>query len=423
MPDKALPSGASIAVIGAGIVGVASAYALARQGYEVVVYDPSPPGEAGPSRANAGHVGASDIHPLSTPGIHWKAMKMLMNPDGPLKIPVRGAIAQIPWFWRFWRTSQRQRFEVATSALSYLCSHTLTDTGAMLESASMTDMLLHAGCAFLYDTEQSFTASKRIWADKNARGFDNEEMDAGRIVQDIPIIADTFRYGVLSHKWSMVRDPLDVVRGLVEAAESNGVIFQRIRVNSLCGGLDSVTLETNEGKSQHAAAIVAAGVNSVTFAKSCGDFLPMAAERGYNLTVPAPGMELELPLVFADRGIVATHLTSGLRIGGWAEYAHPNRPANQNYFKSIARISAELFPGLNLDNANYWMGNRPSLPDSVPVISQSPHVPGVFYNCGHGHYGLTHAATSARILAELISNKSEDERYRQYSITRFSNMR
>ncbi len=90
------------------------------------------------------------------------------------------------------------------------------------------------------------------------------------------------------------------------------------------------------------------------------------AERGYYLTFHTPGIELDLPLVFADRGIVATHLTSGLRIGGWAEYARPDRPANQKYFKSMARVSSELFPGLNLDNADFWMGNRPSLPDSVP---------------------------------------------------------
>jgi D-amino-acid dehydrogenase len=140
MSDQALPSGASIAVIGAGIVGVASACELARQGYEVVVYDPAPPGEAGPSRANAGHVAASDIYPLSTPGIHWKAMKMLLNRDGPLKIPLRDAVAQIPWFWRFWRTSQGKRFEAATSALSYLCSRTLT-VPAATSACILTDLV------------------------------------------------------------------------------------------------------------------------------------------------------------------------------------------------------------------------------------------------------------------------------------------
>jgi D-amino-acid dehydrogenase len=347
---------------------------------------------------------------------------MLLNRDGPLKIPLRDAVVQIPWFWQFWLTSQGKRFEAAISALSYLCSRTLTDTGAMLDSAGMNDMLLHNGCAYLYDTERSFIASQPAWDGKDAAGFSSEAMDASRIARDIPVVADQFRHGVLSHQWSMVREPLDVVRGLARAAESNGVISSRTRVSSLSESINSVKLTTDKGSQQHDAVVIAAGVGSVAFARSCGDVLPMAAERGYNLTVPVPGIELNLPLVFADRGIVATQLTSGLRIGGWAEYAHPDRPANQTYFKSMARISKELFPGLKLDHANFWMGSRPSLPDSVPVISRSANAKKIFYNCGHGHYGLTHAATSARILTELISDSSKDEKYRPYAITRFSKM-
>ncbi len=423
MTSKAIPRAASVAVIGAGIVGVATASELSRRGYEVTVYDPFPPGEAGPSRANAGHIGASDIHPLSAPGIHLKALKMLMSRDGALKIPLRDAFAHIPWFWRFWHTSQGKHFQTATAALSYLCEHSLSDTCEIFLSAGISDMIVRSGCAFLYDTQKSFIASKQSWIEKRAAGFDNEVMNSRQIVRDIPNIARHFHHAVLSHQWSMVNEPLEAVRGLAKAAEKNGAVFRCTAVEKLSQSGQSVTLGAKTGKYHHDAAIVAAGVNSVRFARLCGDFLPLVAERGYNLTIPKPGIRQSLPLVFADRGIVATHLASGLRIGGWAEYAHPNRPANQKYFKSIARIAAELFPGLNLHNATPWMGNRPSLPDSVPVISRSPHMPGVFYNCGHGHYGLTHAATSARILAELLSNKPEDERYRQYSIIRFSNTR
>jgi D-amino-acid dehydrogenase len=117
--------------------------------------------------------------------------------------------------------------------------------------------------------------------------------------------------------------------------------------------------------------------------------------------------------------MVATNLTSGLRIGGWAEYSNANRPANQHYFKSIARISRELFPGLNTDNANFWMGSRPSMPDSVPVISKSLKMNRIFYNCGHGHYGLTHAATSAKLLCKLLEDNDLDKA-KAFSIDRFS---
>jgi len=145
----------------------------------------------------------------------------------------------------------------------------------------------------------------------------------------------------------------------------------------------------------------------------------MTAERGYNITIPSSNIDIDIPIVFADRGIVATNLTSGLRIGGWAEYAHVNRPENPYYFKSIARISQELFPGLNIDNANYWMGSRPSTPDSVPVVSKSSKMDRVFYNCGHGHYGLTHAATSAKLLCSLLEGEQKLSEIKALSIDRF----
>lgn len=419
MSKKIFPSGSSIAIIGAGVVGVANAYALAQKGYQVTVYDVEAPGEAGPSRGNAGHIGASDIYPLSSPGIHWKALKMLCNPEGPLKIPISSAIAHVPWFWRFWRTSQAQQFKTATQALHYLGSRTISDTQTMLDSAGMTDKLSHNGCAFIYDNNESFMASKPSWADRLSYGYDSEEMNADRISREIPVINKTFRHAVLSKQWSMVNEPLEVVRGLAKAAESNHAIFMQARVNNISEQASFVSLETDKGTLKHEAVIIAAGINSTSFAKKLNDFLPMVAERGYNLTVPNSGIELNLPLAFVDRGVVATQLTSGLRIGGWAEYTHPNRPANKSYFKSMARIGKQLFPDLTLDNANFWMGNRPSMPDSVPVISASAQSNKVFYNCGHGHYGLTHAATSAHIICNLLSAQDTSTEYKAYSINRF----
>ena len=199
----------------------------------------------------------------------------------------------------------------------------------------------------------------------------------------------------------------------------NGVTFRQERVNSVSEKLNSILINFDKGNSKYDAVVIAAGINSVSLAKSLGDFLPMTAERGYNLTIPLSNIDIDIPIVFADRGIVATSLASGLRIGGWAEYANLSRPANPHYFNSIARISQDLFPGLNVENANYWMGSRPSTPDSVPVISKSLKIDRVFYNCGHGHYGLTHAATSANLLCSLIEGEQNSAEIKALSIDRF----
>ena len=419
MSKSQIPSGASVAIIGAGIVGIASACTLNRKGYQVDVFDPFYPGEGGSSKANAGHIGASDIFPLSMPGIHLKALKMLMDSDAPLKVPLKDFWQQIPWFWRFLLTSSERRFNAATDALSYLGNNSINDTKELIEDSNIAEGLEQNGCAFIYDTEQSFNKSAKNWAERVSRGFDSEVLNSKKIAKITPTINDKFKYGFLSHQWAKVSEPIDIVKGLAKAAKINGVVFYQNRVNSVSEKLNSVVIDSDKGRSQYDAVVIAAGINSVSLATSIGDFLPMAAERGYNLTIPSPSVDIDIPIVFADRGIVATSLTSGLRIGGWAEYADISRPANPNYFKSIARISQELFPGLNVDNANFWMGSRPSTPDSVPVISKSLKMDRIFYNCGHGHYGLTHAATSAKLLCNLLAGDQNLSEIKAFSIDRF----
>ena len=311
MTSNGIPLGSSIAVIGAGIVGVASACALMRQGYKVSIFDPSNPGEAGSSSANAGHIGASDIHPLSTPGIHWKALKMLMNSNAPLKIPFKEFWLQIPWFWRFWRTSHARNFESATKVLSYLCQNSLEDTRELFDYCNMSDMLEHKGCIFIYDSEESFKSSQKSWNDKKNRGFNFEIMSLDELNLNTPSISEKFEYAVLCHNWGQVSDPLEVVKSIANAAKLGGVIFHQDRVNSITEKLKSIELSTDKVRNKFDAVIIAAGIESVGFAKSCGDFLPMTAERGYNLTIPSANVKNELPLVFADRGVVTTSLSSG----------------------------------------------------------------------------------------------------------------
>jgi D-amino-acid dehydrogenase len=283
----------------------------------------------------------------------------------------------------------------------------------------MADKVTLKSCAFLYDTEASFNASQASWAEKTTIGIDSDPMTEAQIRSQIPLVSDDFKLGVLSHNWAIVSDPLEVVQSLSEASKVNGVEFKSTRIENLHELKDSVQLQTTAGWFNHDGVIIAAGVHSKKIAHKCGDFLPVTAERGYNITLPTPEKILQRPLVFADRGIVATQLSSGLRIGGWAEYAPSHRPANQAYFKSIARISAELFPATNFENAKFWMGSRPSMPDSVPVISKSAKSKRIFYNCGHGHYGLSFAASSARILGDLISGENFDNAYHYYSIQRY----
>ena len=421
MASASFPTGATFAVIGTGVVGVATAFALAQRGYKVTVFDPFPPGMGGPSHRNAGHIAASDAQPLSTPGMALTGLKLLFKKDGPLKIPGAEKIRMIPWFLQFLSTSRGEKFQNACNAITFLCRHAIPEMEVMLAEAGMAQKMTKNGAGFIYDSAASFDSSQATWAQKAAAGFGSEAMERGDIARRLPEMNPKFAYGMLSLNFAEVTDPLEIVQGLAEAAKSRGVSFDSTKVTKLSSLQIGVGIITAEGERNFDGVVVTAGVRSKPFADALGEKLPLAAERGYNLTFPDPGFELKLPLIMPDRGLAITQLTEGLRIGGWAEYATtPDRPENNSYYKAMARISAEIFPGLNQSGAIPWMGNRPSLPDSAPVISKSLVSDRVFYNCGHGHYGLSHAAISANILGGLIDGFEIPKAHRAYAINRFN---
>jgi len=128
----------------------------------------------------------------------------------------------------------------------------------------------------------------------------------------------------------------------------------------------------------------------------------VAAERGYNLTYTDPQMNLARAVLFGDRGVVATPLDHGIRVGGWAEFGGINRRPNEKHFAAIDNIAGQLFPQLQRQQHYRWMGHRPSTPDSLPIIERSAANEHIVYALGHGHLGLTQGPTTAKMVASLM---------------------
>ena len=206
------------------------------------IRDSSNPGIGGASKANAGHIGASDIFPLSVPGIHFKALKMLMDSDAPLKVPFKDFWSQIPWFWKFLLTSHGSRFQKATDAISFLGKNSLKDTKTLLDSYDLGEMVDYGGCAFIYDTKKSFNSSKKSWDERSKRGFSSESLNEESIAKITPTINEKFKYAYLSHHWAKVSEPKDIVLGLADSAKMNGVYFREERVNSVSEKINSISV-------------------------------------------------------------------------------------------------------------------------------------------------------------------------------------
>ena len=419
MTHAPVPAGASIAIVGAGIVGLSCAFVLAERGYAVTLIERDEPGRSGPSFGNAGQIAAQGIHPLASPGIGLRGLRMLANRDAPLKIPVSYMPEIAPWLWRFWRTSHGEAQARAISALSPLAQGGLDETEALWRRAGFAELLTRQPCIYLYDSEASFNISRAHWNEKIRRGFKSTPLDASAIRELEPSLAPIFPRAWLSHDYGHVTDPYEIVNRMTAAALERGVTLERAEVRSLQAAEGGATVATEAGERRFDAVMVSAGVWSKPLAASLGENLPVEAERGYNLSFAGLKGRLSHPLLFADRGIAATPLATGLRFGGWTELAGTSAPPNPAHWQKLREIGEAVLPGLGTAEAREWMGHRPSMPDSVPVLSRSGKAERVFYAVGHGHYGLSYSARTAKLMGELIG-AAADETLAAYSIARFN---
>lgn len=415
MSPTPLPPGSSIAIVGAGIVGLSAAYVLSERRYAVTLFDRDEPARTGPSFGNAGHIAAQGIFPLASPGIGLKGMGMLMDPEAPLKIP-RAYLPRIaPWLWRFWRTSTGEAQERAITALTELARGGFDETEALWRRTGFVHVLTRQPALYLYDSEASYQLALSGWRRRIASGFASTLLDRSDIRELEPKLAPIFPRGVLSHDYGHVTDPYEVAGLMFKAVRERGVAYERAEVTSI----RSSGIVADGAERRFDGVLVTAGAWSRRLAAGIGEHLPVEAERGYNITYPAHRRDISHPLLFADRGIAATPLAPGLRFGGWTELGGVELPPNPQHWARLRDIAEAILPGLGQAEGRTWMGHRPSMPDTVPVISRSGRLPNVFYATGHGHYGLSLSAKTARMLGELIG-EAADARYAAYSIGRFN---
>ena len=183
---------------------------------------------------------------------------------------------------------------------------------------------------------------------------------------------------------------------------------------------DDVTLKSDAADYQGNQIVLAAGAWSKTLAQSIGDSLPLDTERGYNTTLPAGAFDLKTHITFSNHGFVVTKIGEGVRIGGAVELGGLNLKPNYKRADVLLNKAASFLPGLKIEGGKQWMGFRPSMPDSLPVISYSSQSKRVIYAFGHGHLGLTQSAGTAELVAILANGETTEFDMTPFSATRFS---
>jgi D-amino-acid dehydrogenase len=411
-----------VTVIGAGIVGVCCASYLQRDGFDVDLVDPVEPGsEEQCSFGNAGGVCPGSCVPIAMPGMLGKVPDWLADPEGPLYIRLAYLPQALPWILRFLAAGRESRVREISDHMRALHRLTFECYEPLLAAAGCTDLIEHHGQLFIHETpiaagDKDFGLSLR-----RERGVKVEILDAGSLRQLAPSVAPFFKSAVFLPEQGQCKNPGRLVAKLAEHVVRSGGRLIRRRVRGFECGPNGPRALLTDGESlpvEHV--VVAAGAWSGTLAGQLGSPVPLESERGYHVVVRGVEVGTRVQTIWAERKFVATPMEMGLRFAGTVEFAGLQALPDMRRADVLLKQGRRMFPKLEVGEVTRWMGHRPGLPDTIPVISASPRHPNVFYAFGHGHMGLIGGSVTGRLIADLVGGKPTTIDVAPYRVDRFS---
>jgi len=390
-----------VLVIGAGIIGISSALALQKAGRKVLVLDrPSDTRRA--SDMNAGAFAFTDIVPLATPGIMRKAPKWLLDPLGPLSVPPAYAVKIAPWMLRFWRASRPDRYQASLTAQASLMQLSQAALDRQIADIGSASLFQREGQLQLYEGAREYQASLPGWELRREHGIRFKLLEDPEAIADLqPGLDPRFTHAAYTPDWINTVDPARWLAHLRSVFEARNGQVTGADVVRLVPRESSVEIVTGSGSFLAKRVVVAAGAWSHHLARGLGDRIPLETERGYNTTLPEGAFDLKTHLTFSGHGFVVTKINGGVRVGGAVELGGLNLPPNYKRADVLLGKAKKFLPGLKTEGGTRWMGFRPSMPDSLPVIDRSLCDRRVTYAFGHGHLGLTQSAGTAELVASL----------------------
>lgn len=395
----------SVAVIGAGIIGVTSAAYLIRQGYSVTLFDKQGIGES-TSSGNAGAFAYVDIYPLPQPSMLLKAPKWFFDPLGPLAIPPAYMPKILPWLTGFLLACRPSQVKIGIETMKALMALSRSQAAEFWADWGLSGYIVRHGSMHLYESVKTFESDRHKWLDARRQNFEIEFLQGAQIQRLEPAVHPRLCRAVKVNDWPLVNDPKVYTKAVGKKVVDAGAKLVERNIVQISADTDRVNLvDENAGNRQFDKAVIAMGSWSNLLTTQLGDKLPLDAERGYNTTIVDSNIHLNNMLLFPEHGFVASPLSCGLRIGGANELAGTDYPPNYKRAKHLLDKASQFLPGLKTEGGTQWMGRRPSLADTQPLIDYSSASRNIVYAFGHGHYGLTQSAATGKLVSELIDRQ------------------
>ncbi len=412
-------SGQNIVVIGAGIIGASTALALQRDGHQVTLIDREGPC-AGASFGNAGAVVNASSAPTAMPGILFDVLRMIGKPLSPFTVRFRHLPRALPWMLRFINESRRSRVHENAKNLHALTNVAKQSWSTLVSGTGLDELLRPCGWLKVYESDASFsgTAYARLLMDE--LGVAYEILDSADIQALEPNLAPVFKHGIFQQDSLMISNPDRLTRGMVDLFSGRGGCFRRFDAQRLELGTDNVVIHDQSDSLLADKIVIATGAWSRALATQVGDRVPLDTERGYHLMLPAESSAmLQRSVVNADHSFVLSPMDTGMRLASQVEFAGLDAAPDYSRVRSLLPAVERMLPGIDTTEQSVWMGCRPSLPDSLPVLGYATRSNRVLYAFGHQHLGMTLGPRTALITADLVAGRDPQVDLRPYRADRF----
>lgn len=409
----------NITVIGAGVVGTATANYLLREGHKVTLIERDEPGKA-TSFGNLGGISPGSVVPVATPGMLKQIPKWLLDPEGPLFVRWHYLPQVMPWLIKFLLAGQRDRVYGISKALSALNGPTFDAYQPLLKDAGVEHLFHRTGQLFLYQSAKSLEKDALGVELRKLTGQRCDILNKDEIRQLEPALAPVFESAILMPDHGHCKNPFGLVQALAQSFTRNGGTYLNREVRGFEMGPNGPTkLRTNQGDLPVEDVVIAGGAWSNVLTKQLGHNVPLESHRGYHVTVEDPGVIPRIMCFPVELKFAITPMEMGLRIGGTVELAGLTAEPDYERARVLLKMGKRFIPGLKTEKFTEWMGHRPCHPDSLPVIGGSPKWKNVFFAFGHGHQGLLGASQTGKVLSELLSGKPLSMHLTPFRVDRF----
>ncbi|HQY45122.1 MAG TPA: FAD-dependent oxidoreductase [Paracoccaceae bacterium] len=406
-----------IAVIGAGVIGLAIAHRLLAAGHEVTLIDSAQPG-SGASYGNAGTVADYAVQPVGTPDVLRNLPSLLFDRNSPLAIRKAALPVLAPWLLRFAHQSLPGAARANARVLAALLADAAPRWQALASEVGGGDLLQDRGCLYWYQSDAAFRASKTDLAFRRDLGVKVELLSAAELHQLEPSLPVAEGGAAYFPNARFMSDPGAMVARLAARVAQGGAALRQSTITGLARDRQGVRL-TGDGFGLTARRVVlATGAHGKALARQAGDAVPLETERGYHLEWDMDRPRLTRPVCPTARGFYLCPMSGRLRVAGTVELGGLTAPPSPHRLARLEEGARSIFPDLGSPSRS-WMGFRPSLPDSLPVIGPSAGGGEVIHAYGHGHIGLTLAPITAELVLACLRDQATDPRLAALAPGRF----